>query len=67
MQKSPLASNPFALMMNPEAVLEALEAAQSQWRVKGKIYRPLDKPNDLSAPQEARTFDRRKAAGSFDD
>lgn len=59
MQKSPLSTNPFALMMEPEAVLEALEQVQRLGRVKGRIYRPLDKSGDAEASDEPRGFERR--------
>ncbi len=66
MQKSSLMSNPFALMMEPEAVLQALEAVQRECQIKGRIYRPLDKPTEPHTPEEARRFARRQAAGFAD-
>jgi hypothetical protein len=38
------ASNPFALMMNPEAVFEALARSDRLSRLKSRVCRPLDKP-----------------------
>jgi hypothetical protein len=38
------ASNPFALMMNPEAVFEALARSDRLGRLKSRVCRPLDKP-----------------------
>src|SRR5690606_41424386 len=35
MHKSPLLANPFALMMEPEAVMQAIEQARSQDRKSG--------------------------------
>ncbi len=66
MHKSPLSANPFALMMEPEAVLQAIEQAQSQSGVKGRIYRPLDKPAIPDTPEAIRAFDRREKAGLHD-
>lgn len=67
MHKSPLLANPFALMMEPEAVLQAIEQAQSQGRVKGRIYRPLDKPTIPDTPEAIRAFDRRADKSSLHD
>lgn len=36
--------NPFALMMNPEAVLQAVEASTRLGGLQRRIYRPLDRP-----------------------
>jgi len=67
MHKSPLLANPFALMMEPEAVMRAIEQAQSQGRVKGRIYRPLDKPAIPDTPEGIRAFNRRTEQGGLDD
>jgi len=37
-------SNPFELMMNPQAVLAAIERSQRLESLHRRIYRPLDKP-----------------------
>ena len=48
----PIESNPFALMMDPEAVFAALAGSDRLARLKSRICRPLDKP--LTArPDEA--------------
>jgi len=36
--------NPFALMMNPEAVLQAVEASTRLGGLTRRVYRPLDRP-----------------------
>ena len=36
--------NPFELMMNPQAVLQAIENSQRLEGLQRRIYRPLDKP-----------------------
>lgn len=38
------ASNPFALMMDPEAVFAALAGSDRLTRLKSRVCRPLDKP-----------------------
>jgi hypothetical protein len=38
------AVNPFALMMDPESILRAVESSERLARLKSHICRPLDKP-----------------------
>ena len=44
MTHAQIASNPFALMMNPEAVFAAIEKSERLTRLTSQICRPLDKP-----------------------
>ena len=44
MQKQSLYANPFALMMDPQAVLEAMERSERLNRLQSRVCRPLDKP-----------------------
>ncbi len=44
MTHAQIASNPFALMMNPEAVFAAIEKSERLARLTSQICRPLDKP-----------------------
>jgi hypothetical protein len=44
MTHAQIASNPFALMMNPEAVFAAIEQSGRLARLNSQICRPLDKP-----------------------
>ena len=44
MQKHSLYANPFALMMDPQAVLEAMERSERLNRLQSRVCRPLDKP-----------------------
>jgi hypothetical protein len=44
METSHLASNPFALMVDPAAVILAIEQSERLGRLKSRICRPLDKP-----------------------
>jgi hypothetical protein len=57
MDKSPLASNPFALMMNPADVLEAMQRSDRLSRLQRRICKPLDKPLIQKAPDEVSAFD----------
>jgi hypothetical protein len=36
--------NPFALMMDPEAIFAAVAASERLARLKSRVCRPLDKP-----------------------
>ncbi len=38
------ASHPFALMMEPEAVVQAMERSDRLQRLQRRVCRPLDKP-----------------------
>ena len=51
------ASNPFALMMDPESVLAAMASSERLARLQSRIWRPLDKPMTARAPDEAEAFD----------
>jgi hypothetical protein len=44
MTESPSASNPFALMMDPESVLRAVAQSQRLLNLRRRVCRPLDKP-----------------------
>lgn len=57
MDKSPLAANPFALMMNPDEVLQAMERSDRLGRLQRRICKPLDKPLIAHAPDEVAAFD----------
>lgn len=39
-----IVSNPFALMMEPEAIFAAMASSDRLARLKSRICRPLDKP-----------------------
>ncbi len=40
----PTPSNPFELLMNPDAVVQAMERSDRLSRLQSRICRPLDKP-----------------------
>lgn len=44
MQEPRSIANPFELMMNPEAVLQAIARSDRLERLQRRICRPLDKP-----------------------
>ncbi len=54
MHRSQLVSNPFSLLMNPHAVLEALEKSERLGQLASRICRPLDKV--LPTPGAAATL-----------
>jgi hypothetical protein len=57
MDKSPLASNPFALMMNPDAVVQAMQRSDRLGRLSRRICKPLDKPLVTNTPEEVAAYD----------
>lgn len=44
MQNQGIYANPFALMMDPEAVFEAMARSERLNRLQSRVCRPLDKP-----------------------
>jgi hypothetical protein len=51
------ASNPFALMMDPESVLAAVARSERLAHLHSRIWRPLDKPMVARSPAGAAEFD----------
>lgn len=49
-------SNPFALLMDPEAVFRTIEASDRLGALRRRVCRPLDKPI-LQRPVESDTAD----------
>jgi hypothetical protein len=58
MQPTRIASNPFALMMNPDAVLRAMESSDRLQRLQRRVCRPLDKPLIPRVGREVAAFDQ---------
>ncbi len=58
MQETTPVANPFALMMNPEAVLQALARSDRLERLQRRICRPLDKPVIAKAGLDTEEFDK---------
>ena len=52
-----LTSNPFALMMMPEAVFAAIEHSDRLGRLKSRICRPLDGPRVATGTSKIGAFD----------
>jgi hypothetical protein len=57
MQKQSIYANPFALMMDPQAVFEAMERSERLNRLQSRVCRPLDKPLIPLATSETEAFD----------
>ncbi len=66
------ANNPFALLLNPETVVKAVEASERLSRLQSRVCRPLDRPlipaakapNDAVAAFDA-AIDRASARRMF--
>nr|WP_315193640.1 hypothetical protein [uncultured Aquabacterium sp.] len=58
MQKQSLYANPFALMMDPQAVLEAMERSERLNRLQSRVCRPLDKPLIPVVQGDSASFDQ---------
>lgn len=57
MSETQIRSNPFSQMINPQAVLSAVENSKRLARLQRRICRPLDKPALARADAEATAFD----------
>jgi hypothetical protein len=57
MHSSSVVANPFALMIEPEAIFAAIERSDRLARLKSTICHPLDKPRPGQAPVELKAFD----------
>ena len=52
-----IASNPFALMMDPAAVIAAMERSERLAHLQSRICRPLDKIVSTPADADTASFD----------
>jgi hypothetical protein len=61
-------ADPFALMMNPEAVLRAVEQSDRLGRLQRRICRPLDRPliPEKGQGRDLDAFDREVDAAADD-
>jgi hypothetical protein len=66
MHKSQHAANPFALMTNPAAVLDALAHSDRLGGLESRVCRPLDRPL-VPMPGDVAEFDRAVDAGEIED
>ena len=55
--------NPFVLMLDPEAVITAMESSRGLRGLRHRVCRPLDKP---LIPITHRTLTQRKALRAYD-
>lgn len=67
MHKSEHTANPFALMMNPAAILYAIEHSDRLCGLQSRVCRPLDRPLIPRVPNELTEFDRAVDAEDSDD
>lgn len=58
MPQPQIVPNPFELMMNPEAVLQAVEKSGRLESLQRRIYRPLDKPLIAKKASDTAAHDR---------
>ena len=63
MPQTRIVSNPFALMMDPAAVIAAVQRSERLSRLQSRICRPLDKPLTTPADAETASFDGAVDAG----
>lgn len=66
MQKQSLYANPFALMMDPEAVLAAMERSERLNRLQSRVCRPLDKPLIPMVGADGQAIDQDADANDID-
>ena len=52
MQKVSLHANPFALMMDPEAVLAAMERSELLNHLQSRVCRPLDRQEAIDVRRQ---------------
>lgn len=57
MQTAQLASNPFALMLDPDAIFRAMDCSDRLARLKRQVFHPLDKPLIARVDQSVAEFD----------
>jgi len=53
MDALPTAANPFDMLINPQAILDAIERSTHLQSLERKICRPLDKPMPVKPAQGA--------------
>lgn len=51
-------AHPFAVMIDPQAVLEAVERSERMQRLQRRVCRPLDKPLIPRVVAEAQAWDQ---------
>lgn len=66
MQRHQITANPFALLMNPEAVHAALAQSDRLNGLKSQVWRPLDQPLLPHTATDASAFDESVEAAEED-
>lgn len=66
MGNTQLASNPFALLLDPQAVVAVIERSERLARLQSRVCRPLDKPLIAHAPAGSEEFDSAVDAAADD-
>ena len=66
MQRHQITENPFALLMNPEAVHAALAQSGRLKGLKSQVWRPLDQPLLPHATPDLSAFDDSVDTGEED-
>ena len=64
MPQTRIVSNPFALLMDPSAVIAAMERSERLAHLQSRICRPLDRLSPAQPDGEATTLDDAVDAGS---
>ena len=67
MQTLPHNTNPFALMLDPQAVIAQMERSERLGHLQRRICRPLDKPLLGFAADDAADADDSEGADEADD
>lgn len=62
MQTLPRTANPFALLLNPQAVIAQIEGSERLERLHRRVCRPLDKPMLGGAAEDETATDGGDAA-----
>ena len=55
--ETPIVANPFALMLNPAEVFQAIERSDRLERLQRRVCRPLDKPLIAHSPVDSSDYD----------
>jgi hypothetical protein len=66
MRTDTVPANPFAMLLDPEATLAAIQRSERLARIQGRICRPLDRPVPASAGMRAAGDDEPTDFGALD-
>lgn len=58
MHTAAASANPFALMLDPQSVLRAVEHSERLGRLQARVCRPLDKPLIPKVSDDVAAYDR---------